>query len=452
LIPRDVQEEIDRHKQDGNNRRAKRARQANSFIKKIILSKENRLVIKESKPIVEISFAPPLNKDCELPNVLDLSRPDDRIIAEMIKYKNSYPDDDIAIITHDTGHLLTAKRCNLSSYIIPDHWLLPPEPDSKDKKISELEKQIKEMQSCDPLIEVTSFDKHGNEINNIPIKMVRFRSLSEKEISELIEEVKRIYPLKIKSSMDDLTRLGTLQGMLSSTHKFVPPTKMMIEKYKNQSYPAWLEELKKYLMALPKKLEELTVRHSFSVHVSNNGTVPAENTIIEFEALGRIFLKSFSKSDDVSETKVACDFPSPPKPPNGHWIKQKNSIFGIMDDITKGYITPNNDQVFRNIPNRFLRNERDKNAFYWKNGKPSMPVKLWTFECQEFRHLSKPEQFDLTVVTPPVKENIGKCTLKCTVSAKNLPKPYVRCITLDITYVDGNSFNEAMNLILANTK
>ena len=81
IISRPLQEEIDRLKHDGNKRRAKRARKANSFLRDIILSEEQELVIRESTPSVTMSFVFPESKT-NMDDRLDLSKPDDRIIKK----------------------------------------------------------------------------------------------------------------------------------------------------------------------------------------------------------------------------------------------------------------------------------------------------------------------------------------------------------------------------------
>jgi predicted ribonuclease YlaK len=129
VIPKAVADEIDRQKQDGNTRRAKKARKANSFFREIILSEEGRVKIKDKKPTVEATFSPPDLESCSLPNFLDLGRNDDQIIAEILRYKATKPGQEPSLLTHDTNPLRTAKLCGLSFVVIPDEWLLEAEPD-----------------------------------------------------------------------------------------------------------------------------------------------------------------------------------------------------------------------------------------------------------------------------------------------------------------------------------
>jgi predicted ribonuclease YlaK len=195
LISRPVQEEIDRLKHDRNSRRAKRARKASSFIREIILTKDTRLSIRESAPRVEISFPPPLIKQGGLPSILDLTRGDDQIIAEAFAFKNAYPDADVAILTHDTNPILTAERCGLPYVMIPDDWLLPPEPDVRDKKIEELERRLKELERACPQIEVVSQDSEGSDIDSLAISVLPYRMPTESELNMLVAEVQTKHPM-----------------------------------------------------------------------------------------------------------------------------------------------------------------------------------------------------------------------------------------------------------------
>jgi len=112
IITRPVMEEIDRLKQDGNKRRAKRARKANSFLKAIILSEEGNLQVRESNPSVVMSFLTPESKE-KLADRLDLSRPDDRIVNEALSFRDKNMDVNVRLLTHDTNPLLTAKNVGL---------------------------------------------------------------------------------------------------------------------------------------------------------------------------------------------------------------------------------------------------------------------------------------------------------------------------------------------------
>ena len=126
LVARPVQEEIDRLKQDGNSRRTKRARAANSLFRKILSSQNSKVTIRTALPLVEIAFSPLASIQESGCKLLDLTRADDRIIAEALHYRSENPADNVAILTHDTQPMLTAKHCGLVYIPVPNNWLLPP--------------------------------------------------------------------------------------------------------------------------------------------------------------------------------------------------------------------------------------------------------------------------------------------------------------------------------------
>jgi hypothetical protein len=150
VVPRAVQIEIDRLKSDGNSRRAKRARLANSYFRQILLASDERLIVRDANPRVEITLAPLVGTSTYSGWDLDPSKPDDSIIIELMAYRKSNAD--AALLSHDTYPLLIAKRLSLPFVAIPDEWLLGPESDDRDKKLHGLETRIARLEKASPII------------------------------------------------------------------------------------------------------------------------------------------------------------------------------------------------------------------------------------------------------------------------------------------------------------
>jgi len=438
LIPKAVQEEIDRQKHDGNSRRSKRAKKANALLREIILSEHTKIIIKESNPLVEISFTPALKLECHLPDFLDMSHPDDRIIAEILNYKSIYHKQSISIITHDTNPLLTAKRCNIQSIVVPDEWLLPPEPDQKDKIINKLTEQINDLTSCYPVISIIVEDTIGNEIDKYETNILIYNKLTDQEVQEFVDKIKERYPPKTdfsneSSPPDDVfSGLRAMSMALGYTQTYVPPSKEEINTYLKVDYPNWIDKVSEFISEYPELLENESRFVKLLFVISNIGNVPAENLIITFEALGGIFFYKFDEKDQ--KEKNTHKIPSPPQPPEGRWEKQRNSFLGLVEDIQKSHLSLS-DPLYQNIPNLSLRNDRDRNLFYWKNNKPNKPSRRWEFECEEFRHQTHNETFELNILIPPSDNQISKCAIKCTVSAKNIPSPVEYNLPLNLNYL-----------------
>jgi hypothetical protein len=454
LISRPVQEEIDRLKNDRSSRRAKRARKTNSFIKKIILAEDSKLVIRESRPRVEVTLPPPLPPQSNLDPILDPSRADDQIIAQAIACKAAFSDADVAILTHDTNPILTAKRCGLSYIIVPDDWLLEPEPDDRDKKIQELEKRLKELERSRPQIEIVGQDRAGNCIDSLLVSVKVYRPLTESELKGLLAEVQTTHPMVTKFDEPKGTPpsseagLGAIyQKFYGLTHRYQPPREEEIREYKEVKYPQWLEEVEKLFKSLPSRIEFLDRQIELSISISNKGNAPAENVVMELTALGGFVLDAFFHRSNKDDRQSSSEFPVPPLPPKGKWIRNHDpyaSLIGSFQRIDQ-FIKPLHD-----LPGPFFLPEktksRDKNAFYWKHGKPSKYEESWTLECEEFRHLMGPEIFKIIIFVPP-KEKIESGALKCRVTAKNLPTPVEYTLPIKITYVQKDVINEAQSIL-----
>jgi len=450
LISRPVQEEIDRLKHDGNTRRAKRARKATTLIREIILSEGTKKVIKDSAPKVEISVSPPIDTSQKPPGILDLSRPDDRIIAEAIAYKNSHPNIEVAILTHDTNLILTTKRCNFDFIVIPEDWLMEPEPDMREKKILELERKIRELERNYPEIEVICHDIQDNRIEYLSISIIQYKELTGKQIERLVAETRRFYPMannfnrtsETASYYDPMRGINSILGIM---HEYIPPTEGEIDRYKKEEYPNWIETIKEFYRGLHKKLESPFRQGNISVSIKNIGNVPAEHLLAEFTLVGGLLFMPPTNNSDKSDEELTCKIPSPPAAPRGRWIQRE--VFGRILSMEHRY--PSILSMEHSIPSipRFNWNrERDKHAFYWKPRRPTGSSDSWIFECEEFRHQVEPEIFNATIWVPP--NNIIKSgALKCRITAKNLPKPVEYVLPIEVKYDQGDTFDRARKLL-----
>lgn len=455
LIPRTVQEEIDNLKSDGNSRRAKRAKKANSFIRQIILKEDLKIVVRDSNPHVEISFPPTARlQDLQFES-LDLSRKDDLIIAEALVYKSQHPGEDVAIITHDTNPILTAKRCGLSYIVVPDGWLLEPEPDAKDKRIAALEQRFKELQRTYPDIGVEAHDSNGKPVRGLSMTVLHYRQLEDHEIKDLVDLAKSKCPM-----VTDFTSPQSRQGQESSlvpsissvlhniaTVRPRPPTEVEIRKYKEKDYPAWLEELRSVFRNLPNNLEFPGRQMDLSISMTNQGIIPAENLIVEFKTLGGLLL-SPPAEEKRTEEFIPHKLPKPPQAPTWKFIQRMDSFSSMIDTAKRleGLITPDHDFSLRHIPLLSSSSPRDRHAFYWKPGRPHKYSSLWTLECEEFRHQVEAENFAITIFVPP-KADCEKGALQCRITARNIPKPVKLILPVHIVHEHRDTMKEANKLL-----
>jgi len=462
IITRPVMEEIDRLKQDGNKRRAKRARKANSFLKAIILSEEGNLQVRESNPSVVMSFLTPESKE-KLADRLDLSRPDDRIVNEALSFRDKNMDVNVRLLTHDTNPLLTAKNVGLDYIVMPDDWLLSPEPDKQDKIIKKLEEEIDELKKRYPKIafNIQNHERHEIE-NNLDIDIKTYEQLSDTKIDRLIAECQSRRPIITDFSSPDTEKphAHLLESTLSYPTigiqwKYKPPSDGVIKKYNDKEYPLWIQELEEYFEEFHSSLENSKRVSKVNFLLTNSGNVPAENVIIEINALGGIlFVPPKSKTDKQTDFEISEKFPKPPTHPKGKWVQYNP----IQDAIKSASILDRFQEIQNPLASiRAFENhnvpilpafpkKRDRNAFYWKGGKPSTFRRSWIFESEEFRHKTDPEIFEIETVVPNVKK-YETAAVQFRVTAKNLPKPFEFTLPIRITYEECDTEAKAMELV-----
>lgn len=440
LIPRTVQEEIDRQKGDGNSRRGKRARSASALFRQIILSPDLCVILKEENPRVEVSF-PECAANTSPVNGLDLTRPDDRIIHEVVSFKEEHPTEFVYFLTHDTNPLLTCRKLGVPFFIVPDDWLLLPEPDPKDKRIKELEAKVTKLERIHPVIDVQMKIADNESLHETPFNVDAFIPLNEEEIETLISGISLRNPM-VRNFDDDggLSRLNMLSA-LHGTYK--KPTSEKIKEYQEVDYPQWLSDLRAFFETYHSTLAYLHRHHIVEFEVTNEGAVPAENLVIEFTAVGHLqFITVDAKK--LLDQGMKLKPPPPPKAPEGKWV-QVDFGLGWLNEISRHRDL--RDEVMRRAitPHFGSVKQRDRHSFYWKDKKTGY-AQSWAFECEEFRHLVKPESFRIVVVIP-AKQEIKGGGISCLVTSRNLPIPYERLFPVSVNYGTGNTFEHAKRLL-----
>ncbi|MGC8658036.1 MAG: PIN domain-containing protein [Desulfomonilaceae bacterium] len=324
LIPTSVEKEIDNLKQDGNSRRTKRARKANSRMREILKAKDEKLTLRKSGPLVEISFVS-LDIAQNLQGQIDTSKPDNRIVAEAISYKHEHPTNDVFLLTNDTLLIRTAMRHNLSYLEIPSNWVLEPEPDPNEKKIKELEDKLKKLEKILPKIDITISDSEGTVLpqsHNIVVKTCK--ELDCYEIEELIAAAKNEWLLHSESEIQKNAKAvhQFAPSFLGFDHDYERPNGQDIQNYFEEC-DKWISELEAFIKELPTRMDSTSRNFRLVVTIANFGSVPAENVVVEFKLPNGLLFRPPSESVDFDISKLV---PKCPQPPEGRWIRRLNPI------------------------------------------------------------------------------------------------------------------------------
>lgn len=434
VIARTVRNEIDRLKQDGNSRRADRARKTNSIFKKILQAGDNGFSIKSESPSVQIILGPNFNKDSLLHvhEDLDLTQNDNVLIAEALAYSKKYPTTNVYLLTHDVNPLYTAKQVGLQSQIIPDSWLLPPEQDNRDKRIAALEAQINKLEKQLPLIEVFWDAENCLNAERFSFEIPYFPPLQPENIEILLESIKSANPIETNlfSVADSMSRINNI------VYPFIiQPTNKEISRYQDVDYPNWLNKIKEFFFVIHKRLNAYYMRINLVAKLSNIGTVPANHVIFTVSVQNGLLIAPPSTNKEIMKNnEISFSLPSAPSPPKAR-LSEKEMFQRLLKP-------PNINIDSLNRLDFKTFDDRDRYLFYWKPERPTKAVDNWEFECEEFRHKIESEKFSIGLI---LSDNmiIKNASIKCQLTASNMPVPFTYIMPIEFSYIEKDTMEIA---------
>lgn len=408
LISRPVVSEIDRQKHDGNSRRARRARAANSLFGQVLDEKE--LVRQVGDMGIRIKFAPSYKlQDLkrEVPE-LDVERNDDELVATAWLYQQESQDIDVRVLTHDIGMAISATRCGLAYIMIPDAWILLPEKDDKDRKIARLEDELRAFSQQFPMIEISEFSVSGQG----PISL---SELTEDMIDQLEEYVKQIHPLEVAFPNAKFMKTA----FSSPLFRVIPPTAQEISDYEER-YAQWLLSFREWVHQAFSALRDRKILSPIEFMLTNAGWAPVDHLVIEITTHGNVEMAPPSYSENENGFELP-EIPHPPSAPKGRVVSHLDSnLFGMNPAATcPPYSYSSLDPVFARLGRD---SAKDRNAFYWKEEKPDQFCQRWVLECEEFRHKLGGESFEILVRGD--SSTMIQGAISIVVSGTNLREPY----------------------------
>jgi hypothetical protein len=427
LVPRVVQQELDRLKQDGKGRRSSRARGASSFLRQVVQSQNATMVIRDADPRVEVGFPPPASFSMP-PTTLDTTYSDNRLVAEVLAYSSSHPTEKVCLLTADIGPMLTARDHSIPCKEVPETWFLDPEPDERDRKVQELRQQLEFLKRTYPEIQIAA-EIRGQTVTQVDEPVSKFEPLSESVIENLTAEAGKQYPMLNELGIPsmELQLLKAAATARGGRLTYVAPTAEEINRYQQQTYPTWLAGIKETITQAPANLNEKGHFFKITLQIANNGNVPANNVVLEFRARGEVYI--FDPDDNDAEKPTLLELPMPPEPPSGRLTETTSLVFGRKDYFPQR--TP--DHPLRSFHQR--DDVRDRYAFYW-DVRESTATILLRLTCEEFRHQNDPLKLTIGVVVPQGRQSAGAIT--CRLSAANLPKPEELTIPIKTTTLLGD--------------
>jgi hypothetical protein len=415
IVPSTVVTEIERHKQKGNSRTAKRARDVSAVLRKALTSPDHTIELRAASPRVVLSLPPVVRVDfSQFPN-LDPARPDHRLAAEYAEVLKTEPG--LVVVTDDTLLVLAVRSLGFEPLLIPESWKLAPEKDERDDEIDRLRDQLKAYKHNSPEIALAVLDADGDEIKSMEPRTQVFEP-SDAEIDSAMTSIEAEFPM---AQDFQRTPSGATSALAAGIAGFVgtwrPPREDEIEKYKTEDYPNWLDSVRRALPALAARLNAISRASSFFVSISNTGFVNASNVRLTITAYDGILLLDSLSEEEKKEEEKRLTLPAPPETPRGRYVSIATGLATRMSTVAT--------DVF---PDLLRPRERDPTGFYYTDV-PRVPVDRLQLTCEALPHQGHGYMLGFRAVIPD--EEIGKQPrIRLRLEASNLRKPIEKFLSV----------------------
>jgi PIN domain len=464
VISRPVQKEIDKHKNGGNERLAKRGKKAASLLRDVIADAADHKVIREADPRVTLFIRLGIRPSEEFAEILNYAEPDDQLVGTAHSFATQNPGCDARILTHDSGPMASAKTVGVTAAVIPDEWLLPPERSESDKRIKALEAEVARLKQDEPAFQIACLDRNGEECDRIELETTCYEPLSDSELAGLMQRLKERLPIATdfgpRERSEREARWGRLSLSLGVKEVFTPASEKEIEEYQ-KNYASWLEEFEQKLRNFHVALHEAEQSPGFVFQITNEGTRPATDALVTIFAKGRFLIMPPPYRDDDEADKSGeakrdgsdVDFPSPPDVPRGGWKTdyRHRRMFGDPE-LLRGLsgvttLLPGEDPL-RGYLGLDLNppRPRDPNAFYHKPNRPDGPVAEFSVECKQWRHSTQPEPFEGQISFDRAADTVSGA-LECRVHAGNASETASRIVPVQIKVNHVRAYATAMDRV-----
>ncbi len=422
IVPSTVINEIERHKTNGNSRKAKRARDTSTALRQALISPGHVTELRSANPRVVLELPPVVRLDfSQFPN-LDPLRPDHRIAAEYAEVLKAEPA--LAVLSDDTLSILAVRSLGFEPILIPESWRLAPENDERDDEIRRLKEEIRTYKHASPQLSITivGSDQVAAKIINATVPLFE---MSRNDVEQAVAEIRARFPMETKFQVDPPNGAQMARG--SYLERWVAPLSDKIEAYKANAYPKWIRAVEKALPALASRLNALSCQVQFAVLVSNSGFANAADVRLTITAYDGITLLDSVSEWEMERRINLMRLPAPPEAPRGRFVSIVPT-FGAIERLDIGSLVGN----YTGLPPA-----RDPNGFFYVDSRPQHPVNELELTCAAFPHQGEPRNLGFRIVIPD--SDIGeKPRLRVRLQASNVPKPVEEYLAINAKFERGD--------------
>jgi rRNA-processing protein FCF1 len=253
---------------------------------------------------------------------------DDHIIAVLIEMQSELPSNPVVLLSKDIGLKLKAKAQGFSVVSLPDSASLPEEVLPSEKKIKELENQVKELQNIRPRLRLSFADGSSK----VSLEFQETTELSEENIANSMSAIRNKYPKLVEKKFQDkaVAVSPILQSLVTVSFELGLLTPEKIAEY-NRSLDEFFSEYEQYLKDVRLFCEWERRTATLKILLINEGTCPADDIDIFMH-----FPDGFKLFDEG-------DYLKPPKEPKAP-LKPRSAL----DQLTSPVFLGGMDSIYRN--------------------------------------------------------------------------------------------------------
>lgn len=409
IVSDPVQSELDRHKKDTRPRVKRRAVQAVAWFREMLRTGTREHVFRQQDPRVVMRVTAQ-TASSDFPEFLDPTVDDDKIVGVAVALAKAAPEQDVRVLSHDTRPMAKADAVGLRFEFIPDSWIREPEADDQEREIARLRAEVAELQASHPALAVAAISAVDRRLS---LTREALATLSEAEIASFRTQLSEQFSLAgVEETFADAPssrRPSSFPLRRNMVH--VPPSEHVINRYRDETYPAWLDACASHVASLPSAFNSLIAPSAVTVTLDNTGYRPAENVRIRFTARGPFLI---APPREEGYNPELADLPQVPRPPTGQWLQDGNPV-AFATSIEDAF-DPRLLDIGHLRPAAFAR---DDEAWYYEPERPDTPVVSFDLGCRRFRHGTGPEHFEL-LIFPQSQEAVVRGALEVEVNASNV--------------------------------
>lgn len=198
---------------------------------------------------------------------------DDQLLAAIIQFRDTNPDDSIALLTQDTGLLLTAKHIGIRTVMVPDDKLLPQEEDLLAKENRELRNELLRLKTARPNL-VLRFCGSSDDSEHIEFELETPSATPTFDRDAFLSELRAAVPEMHPAPPPSVDSFASSIDLASAFGERIPASEY---KRYSRDREAYFRQMLDYIGRLAAYRTQPERTLLLELELRNIGTVPGED-------------------------------------------------------------------------------------------------------------------------------------------------------------------------------